>query len=133
MRQIRTKSSKALICWPNSVLSPFYRLTCSIFTVTPSFFKDSKYYSHSLCLNEKVRLRPKSCPQSKLLRGGKDRRVPPRAGPTPQGVPRRPETTGGTRQEGREHGKGSAGQAKGATPAALPRPQEVTFSFPFFS
>lgn len=57
MRQIITKSSKALICWPNTVLSPFYRLTCSIFTVTPSFFKESKYYSHSLCLNEKARLR----------------------------------------------------------------------------
>lgn len=57
MRQIITKSSKALICWPNTVLSPFYRLTRSIFTVTPSFFKESKYYSHSLCLNEKARLR----------------------------------------------------------------------------
>ena len=75
MRQIITKSSKALICWRNSVLSPFYRLTCSIFTVTPSFFKESKYYSHSFCLNEKARLRPKSCPQSKLLRGGEDQRV----------------------------------------------------------
>lgn len=32
-------------------------LTNSIFPVTPSFFKENKHYPHSLCLNEKARLR----------------------------------------------------------------------------
>ena len=131
MRQIITKSSKALICWPNTVLSPFSRLTCSIFTVTPSFFKESKYYSHSLCLNEKARLRetkvlstvkahprqrgPESPTQSQAHAPG---RAPP------------PRDCSGDPARGPEHGKGSAGQAEGPPPPPSPGPgSDIVLSF----